>query len=112
MPKKLLFEQQIVPLDVFDKVVILAMPILISFESLTKIQRDHDCELFPYVGLTSENHKVLGELFSDFTEWMSHEEGRREKEANELATKRTSNEGNWMGIFDAGDEAIQNDLNK
>ena len=61
LPKETLFEHTIVPLDAFGDIVTVAMPVMLSFEAIAKIQKDHDCDLFPYVGLISENKKVLSD---------------------------------------------------
>ncbi|HLQ38273.1 MAG TPA: hypothetical protein VK348_10745 [Planctomycetota bacterium] len=110
LPKLLLFEHMLVPLDVFDNVVVVVMPIMISFEVMAKIQKEHNCDLFPYVGLLSENKKVLTELFKDYPAWLEHEQKRREVQAVKKGSKDKS--GNWMSIFDAGDQAIQDTLVK
>lgn len=113
LPKEVLFKNLIVPLDVFDNVVTVAMPILTPYEELSKLQRQHECDLFPYVGLTSENKKVLGEMFSDFNEWYKNDQERREQEANRGRGKKGGSKGDgggWMDIFDAGDQAIKQDL--
>ena len=113
LPKEVVFKHLIVPLDIFENVLVVAMPILTSFEIMSKIQRQHDCELFPYVGLPSENRKVLGEVFDDFNDWWKAEVARREKDAVDFAKKkRKRDSGDWMDIFDMGDEAIRQDLKK
>jgi len=37
-------------------------PVMLTFEQIHKIQKAHECVLFPYVGLISENKKVLTDL--------------------------------------------------
>ncbi len=111
LPEKLLFEHLLVPLDVFDDVVCIVMPILSPYEVLGKIQRELRCEVFPYVGLISENKKLLGDLFPTFKPW--HEQDQKHREI--MATKRANGgkgdkTGDWMSIFDAGDQAIHQGL--
>jgi len=109
IPTKFLFEKLLVPLDVFGDVVSVVMPIMTPFETLTKIQREMKCDLFPYVGLLSENTKVLGDLYPDFKKWSAQNQKRREQQATKRAnTKNVASD--WMSIFDAGDEAIQQGL--
>jgi hypothetical protein len=111
LPKELLFQHQIVPLDVFDNIVCVAMPILTPYEVLAKIQREHQCDMFPYVGLISENKKVLGDLFQDFAAWLDGENKKREQQLTQRNNKSSGQgKGDWMSIFDAGDEAIQQGL--
>ena len=109
LPRKVLFESLLVPLDVFDDVVCVVMPIMTPFETLAKIQREAGCDLFPYVGLLSENTKVLGDLYGDFKEWFEQDRVKREQQ---VTTRNTARPGtsDWMSIFDAGDEAIQQGL--
>lgn len=111
LPKEVLFEHTMVPLDVFDDIVCVAMPVMTTFEQIAKIQKEHKCDLFPYVGLISENKKVLTDLHKDYPQWVEQEQKRRE----EVAKKRTqtkSDGGDWMSIFDAGDQAIQQGMQK
>ena len=106
LPKEVLFKHTIVPLDVFGDIVCVAMPVLLSFDEIHKIQKDHNCDLFPYVGLISENKKVLGDLHKDYKEWLELDAHRRDEEAKRRAASPKSAAGDWMSIFDAGDKAI------
>lgn len=121
LPKELLFQHTIVPLDLFGDIVCVAMPVMLPFELVQRIQREHNCELFPYVGLISENKKVLGELFKDYKEWEQAETKRRETAATKRAAKAAAGGGSsggaslgsdWMSIFDAGDAAIASGVKK
>ena len=108
LPKEVLFQYTIVPIDVFEDIVCVAMPVMLSFEEISKIQRDHNCDLFPYVGLISENKKVLTDIHKDYPQWLEADQKRRE----DAAKKRSSNAsakgaGDWMSIFDAGDQATK-----
>jgi hypothetical protein len=79
VPEAMLFENLIVPIDVFDDVLCLAMPILSTYDQLNKLQRDLKCEIFPYVGLISENKKVLTDMHKDYPMWLEAEQKRREE---------------------------------
>jgi len=113
LPKELLFKHTMVPLDVFGDIVCVAMLVLLAFDELQRIQKEHSCELFPYVGLISENKKVLTDQFKDYKEWLDLDAHRREEEAKKRTaaqaagtpTTRTG-DADWMSIFDAGDAAI------
>lgn len=109
LPKETLFKYTIVPLDTFGDIVTVAMPVMLSFEEIAKIQKEHNCDLFPYVGLITENKKVLTDLHKDYPKWVEADQKRREEEAvkRKAAPKSKADEGDWMSIFDAGDEAIQ-----
>jgi hypothetical protein len=112
LPKETLFKYTILPLDVFGDIVCVAMPVMLSFEDLAKIQKEHNCDLFPYVGLITENKKVIGDMFKDYQQWMQEEAFRREEAAKRRRDKPKAKKGDWMSIFDAGDEAIQAAKNK
>jgi hypothetical protein len=119
LPKELLFQHTLVPLDLFGDIVCVAMPVMLPFEQLQKIQKEHNCELFPYVGLISENKKVLGELFKDYKDWELGESKRREVAASKRSAKAAAGGGgggalgsDWMSIFDAGEAAISSGVRK
>lgn len=109
LPSQLLFQNLIVPIDVFGDVVSVVMPILTPYDVLSRIQKDANCELFPYVGLISENKKVLGTLFPEFPKWFEDVQQQREAAATRAANGDKQG-GGWMSIFDAGDQAIQETL--
>lgn len=110
IPDKVLFENLIVPLDLFDDVLCIVMPILTPFETIMKLQKDSKVEVFPYVGLISENKKVLTSLFPEFKAWLDGEQKRREQRATQRANGKEKEGSDWMSIFDAGDQAIQDKL--
>ncbi|MCR9244487.1 MAG: hypothetical protein NXI31_05605 [bacterium] len=115
LPKEALFEHMIVPLDVFDDIVTVSMPVILPFEQIMKIQKEHSCELFPYVGLISENKRLLGEMHKDYHAWLDEDQKQREAAAKQRASNQNSNgrgDGDWMSIFDAGDEAIRANTQK
>jgi len=110
IPKEQLFHHLIVPLDLFADVMVVVMPVMTSYEIFAKMQKDIGCEIFPYVGLISENQKVLRELFKDFADWSAADQKRRETEATKKTNGKEKLRGDWMSIFDAGDQAIQETL--
>jgi len=106
-PKELLWKHLMVPLDVLDDIVCVSMPVMLTFEEMNKIQREQKCELFPYVGLISENKKTLTEMDKSFTQWMEQGQQRREEDAKRRAQSPPTKGGDWMSIFDAGDQATK-----
>lgn len=106
-PKETLFKYTMVPLDAFGDIVTVAMPVMLSFEDISRIQKDHNCDLFPYVGLITENKKVLGDMHSDYGDWVKEDQKRREEAALKRKSQPKKEAGDWMSIFDAGEEAIQ-----
>ncbi|GAB4136152.1 MAG: hypothetical protein Fur0037_00510 [Planctomycetota bacterium] len=111
LPKEVLFENLLVPLDVFDDVISVLMPVMTPYEKLLKIQKEHSCDLFPYVGLVSESTRILGELFPDFNDWFEAEKKRRELESRK-SQEAAKPKADWMSVFDAGEQAIQSTLQK
>jgi len=109
LPKETLFEHTIVPLDAFGDILTVAMPVMLSYDELAKIQKDHDCDLFPYVGLITENKKVLSDLHKDYPKWLDEQAKKKAAAASaaQAAAPKGGGDSDWMSIFDAGDEAIQ-----
>jgi len=106
LPKETLFRHTIVPLDVFGDVVCVSVPVMLTFEEMSRIQKENGCDLFPYVGLISENKRVLGEMHKDYKDWLEREGQRREEEAKRRAKAAPKAASDWMSIFDAGEAAI------
>ncbi|MBL8756585.1 MAG: hypothetical protein JNK15_25040 [Planctomycetes bacterium] len=106
LPKEVLFKHTMVPLDVFGDILCVAMPVMLTFDEMGKIQKEHGVDLFPYVGLISENKKVLGDMHKDYGAWLEQEQQRHEAELKKRAAKPSKPSGDWMSIFDAGDAAI------
>lgn len=107
IPKEVLFRHTMVQLDSFGDIVTVAMPVMLPFEDLAKIQKDHNCDLFPYVGLITENKKVLSNMYEDYPEWVKADQKRQEEALQKRKDAPEKNAGDWMSIFDAGDQAIQ-----
>jgi len=107
-PVETLFKHMIVPLDSFGDIVTVAMPVMLPFDQLAAIQREHNCDLFPYVGLITENKKILGDMFKGYHQWIDEEAKRRECRANGGESQLSrGGSSEWMSIFNAGDQAIQ-----
>lgn len=111
LPKELLFESMVVPLDRFENVMTVAMPILTPVELFSRMRKESGCEIFPYVGLVSENKRVLGSLFPEFPEWLKAAEKRREKARSARGGDGPQGAGgNWTSIFDSGDAQVRSGL--
>jgi hypothetical protein len=120
LPRNSVFQHLLLPIDLFDDVVCVVMPIMTPYDTLMRIQKEVNCDLYPYVGLISENKKVVGTMFPDYNAWAEQEQKRREAEATRAANAKGKGKGQagrggpgqpesgeWMSIFDAGDQAIQ-----
>ena len=124
VPKEAIFRHLIVPLDNFGKIVTIAMPILTPAEILSKLRRQTGHEYYPYVGLVSENKRVLGEMFDDFQAFQDKVAKEREMAAQKRAAQGAQEPGgeggggggaggdSWMSIFDSGDEQVRSSLKK
>lgn len=108
IPKELLFRHMIVPLDKLGNIVTVTMPILTPFDVLGKIGRDAGCEIYPFVGLIGENRKVLTGLFSEYEDWRTEQERKRE-ELRKSRSNRKERGGDWMSMFDSADEQVRKD---
>lgn len=110
-PPEICFRETIVPMDATGDVIVVSMPILTPFETLDKIQRKYKCELYPYVGLMSENKKVLTDVFADYKSWLAAQEAARAKRAAKTQAPAKSGGGDWMNMFDTADKAVRTALN-
>lgn len=107
-PPDVCFRETIVPMDAIGDMVVVSMPILTPFETLEKIQRKYKCELYPYVGLMSENKKVLTDVFPDYKAWQQAHEAARAKKAGPAPAAKGG--GDWMNMFDTADKAVRTAL--
>ena len=109
LPQEVLFQHMLVPLDVFDDIIVVSMPVIMPFEQIMKVQKAHSCEIFPYVGLISENKRILGDMHDDYGKWLDEETQRRATAAKQRESNpgKGGAESDWMSIFDAGDQAIK-----
>lgn len=110
-PKEILFAHRIVPFGVFDQTATIVLPILTPFEVLVRLQESAKLELFPYVGLISENVRVLGELYPEYPEWAKQAQARREAESRKGRGSGGSASGDWMDMFDSADASVRDGLN-
>jgi len=104
-----IFEHLLLPLDLYGNLVTVVMPIMIPYETLDKLQRKLDIEFFPYVGLITENKRLISELFPSFKEWCERKATAREKVR--VTTKAAPANGGWANIFDAADAAVRSGMN-
>jgi hypothetical protein len=102
VPEDLLFQHNFLPLDVFDGLLTLTMPVLLSAETLDDIQKRTQMDVFPCVGLASENKKVLSELFPN----------RKPAPAKTAGSQagRNITGGAWQSLFDVADERVKKDI--
>jgi hypothetical protein len=110
LPKELLFRHLIVPLDRFDRIVTVVIPILTPFEVLMRINKEANCEVYPYIGLISENRKVLTERYPEFAAWRDEQEKKRESARKQRAEKPGDPAGDWMNMFDSADQKVRSSL--
>lgn len=115
LPKEEFFKHLIVPLDTFGDILTVSMPVLTTAETLLKLEATYDVEIFPYVGLISENKRVLAGEFSEFKAWHKQFTEERERRSNQAAQAKPSAasgdaKGDWADLFDDADEAVRNSI--
>ncbi|MCA8942332.1 MAG: hypothetical protein KDB80_07195 [Planctomycetes bacterium] len=108
-PKEFLFQHRIVPLGVFEQTATIVLPILTPYEVLVRLQEASKLELFPYVGLISENVRVLGEIYPEYPDWAKQAQARREAESRKNRAPG-SGSGDWMDMFDSADASVRDGL--
>lgn len=112
VPKELLFANLIVPLDVFDDILTIAMPIMVPFDTLKAIQTDHNLTIYPYVGLPSENKSVLTAMFPEFKEWAVNAQKELDAKRKKKAKREAGENSDWTSLFDSADAAVRGSLKK
>ncbi len=105
LPEDFVFQHRLVPFNRCGDVLSISMPILTPFKVLTKAQSLCSHEIFPFVGLTSENRKILSELFPDHKELDPIER-------MVAAENCLDSDSSWQNIFDIGDEQVLKDLDR
>jgi hypothetical protein len=88
----------IVPLDRYGDVLTVALPAMVPTEALTALGQQADCKILPVAGTVNANRAWLAENL----------QGTPEEVA--AAIPEGAPEGDWMDMFDAGDQAVQMDL--
>lgn len=102
------FRHLILPLDRFGNVLTVAMPVLVGWEILDQIQTASGVEIFPVVGLPTDNKKKLFELYPDHPR--EEKRAAAPKGAPAPAGGQGKKNGGWESIFDMGDQAVKQDL--
>jgi hypothetical protein len=110
LPEDFLFEHRVVPFMSCGGVLSLAMPILVPFKVLTQAQNLSGLEIFPFVGLTSENRKILRDIYPEHVE--EDRSSAAAAASGEADGEELSADSSWENIFDIGDEQVLKDLDK
>ena len=99
LPEDFLFENRVVPIELFGDALTLTMPILIPYKVLEQAGHLAKKKVFPLVGLFSENLETLFELFPE-----------HDREIEEIRKKKLlhqdSGGSEWENIFDMGDQEV------
>lgn len=118
IPETTLFEHLLVPLDVFDTVLTLSMPVATPADVMQALESEFKVDIFPYVGLISENKKVLTDEFKGFKPWFAESQKIKEQRLKEslaeasAAAQQQPDEGGWTNLFDTADEAVRASIKK
>ncbi len=101
LPTDFLFEHRILPLAVLGSVLSLSMPVIVPFNVLQDAEKLSGHNVFPFVGLRTENLKFLHELFP--------EQPRIDVTKGPQSGEQQAS-GGWQNIFDVGDQQVLKDL--
>jgi hypothetical protein len=120
IPKAELFQHLVVPMDVFGNILTVSMPTFTAAETLMSWESRYGVEIYPYVGLISENKKALTTEFTEFKDWCNttakagggSSKPKAESEEIPAAITTTSNKNGWANIFDDADAAVRNSIQK
>jgi hypothetical protein len=118
IPEHRMFENLLMPLDVFGDVLMVSMPVLTTSDKLLALESEFGLKIYPYVGLISENKKVFHDEFPTFKDWhksFEEERKRRLKARRDEPAKRIADDdegGGWTNLFDTADQAVRESINK
>jgi hypothetical protein len=120
IPKEELFQHLVVPMDVFGNILTVSMPTFTTSEILTSWESRYGVEIYPYVGLISENKKALTAEFAEFKDWCKTTakagggsgKPKTESEETPVAITTTHTENGWANIFDDADAAVRDSIQK
>ncbi|HMQ21838.1 MAG TPA: hypothetical protein PKE00_05070 [Planctomycetota bacterium] len=104
LPEDFLFEHRMLPLQVTGIALTVSMPVLVTHKVLQEAQQLSGKNLFPIVGLGSENLRFLFELFPD------HPRDNDDRRRKQAAKRSTQSSDSWESIFDVGDQEVLKDL--
>ena len=120
IPKEELFQHLVVPMDVFGNILTVSMPTFTTSEILMSWESRYGVEIYPYVGLISENKKALTAEFTEFKDWCKttakagggSSKPKTEPEEAPVAITTTHTENGWANIFDDADAAVRDSIQK
>ena len=108
IPEIELFKANLMPLDRFGDVLTVSMPILTPGPTLERIRKQHGVTVFPFVGMITENRKLLGDNFEGFKSWQA--QAQKERETRKPKKGSGGGPDDWTNIFDSGDAAVLDGL--
>ena len=117
IPADDLFPNLLVPLGVFGNIVTISMPVLTTAEVLLSLEKKHEIEIFPYVGLISENKMVLQAEFKEFKDWhkdfvkKKEQRAAKRNEKGESSSRSQVGDG-WTNLFDNANDAVLDSIDK
>jgi hypothetical protein len=95
-----LFKYKIIPFQKLGSVINILMPTFVPFKILELCKSYTKKEIFPFVGLPSENKRILKREFPDF----KFDLDKQIPEAPQI------NENTWENVFDIGDQEVKRNL--
>lgn len=105
LPEDFLFEHRLLPLQAFGSALTVSMPVMVTNKVLQEAQQLSQKNLFPLVGLGSENLRFLYQIFPE------HSRDDDERRQRQMAKRSQETTGDsWESIFDVGDQEVLKDL--
>jgi|GEM_PF-2639011 len=95
-----IFRNNIVPFQDFGSTLNILMPTFVPFKVLEECRKITKKEIFPFVGLPSENKRVL---MKEFPEYKFNTEKKS-------ASNHNKDNKSWENIFDIGDQEVKRNL--
>ncbi len=96
-----LFQYNIVPFQKLGETINILMPTFVPFKILEKCRKTINGEIFPFVGLPSDNKRVLNQTFPNFVQ-KTTEKGPKNLDS--------FGESAWENVFDIGDQEVKKNL--
>ena len=101
-----LFEHRLLPIDLCGDTLSVSMPVLVPHKILSQVESKSGKTVFPYVGLASENVKLLFQIFPEHTRDIE----RKVAAVDQAQEADLGGGGAWESIFDVGDQEVLKDL--
>ncbi len=100
LPEDFVFKHSILPFASIGKVLNVMMPVFTPYKVLVEASEKSGLDVFPFVGLGSENRKVLFRVYPEHPK----------EEPAGVAPQKIEQDSSWESVFDLGDEEVHRAL--